>query len=380
VVRNKKKHQMSPHIDKFRQSYGNYSRSSVQNLFILLGCIIQGKTVNLYNLKDEVGKITEKYNLCSDGYYRRLTRFFVNHSHDNLWLSVLNYSLDLLNKKPSLCYLDATEWKIGKFKLHCLVLAIDYQAVAIPIYFKLYCHKGVLSELERISFIKSATDFSNLINLTIIADREFIGNDWFVNFYDLSLNFIIRLRKGQYKANLIGNRTYENLQKRAIKKGKASSIILIEGIKFRLWVVKNASKTDNEPLIYILTSIIEKRNIPDLYRLRWKIECLFKHLKTNGYNLEDLRMTNLDKIRLLIAILVLAYVMAILTAIQERKKKPVRQILYQDGRTFDAISAFKQGQQILKQSFISLRRFLEIIQYLNVLIITPLPQFRLNVQ
>lgn len=371
---------MSPHIDKFKRSYGNYSRSSVQNLFIVLACIIQGKTVNLYDLKDEVGKITEKYNLYSDGYYRRLTRFFVNYSFGNLWSLVLQYGLDLLNKSPTICYLDATEWKIGKFKLHCLLLAVDYQGVAVPIYFKLYCHKGVLSEIERIKFIKSAYDFGVLLNSTIIADREFIGDNWFSNFFDFSLDFIIRLRKGQYRDNLIGNKTYNSLQKRAIKKGKASAIVQINGLQFRLWVVKNATKSNTEPLIYILTSILSKRNVPNLYRLRWKIECLFKHLKTNGYNLEDLRMTDLDKIRLLITILVLAYIMAILTAMEERKKKPVRKILYQDGRTFDAISAFKQGQQILKQSFISLTRFLEIIQYLNVVIIAPIPRFRLNVQ
>lgn len=371
---------MHPHIDKFRQSYGNYSRSSVQNLFILLACIIQGKTVNLYNLKDEVGKVTEKYNVYSDGYYRRLTRFFVNHTVENLWSSVLNYGLDLLNKKSNICYLDATEWAIGKFKLHCLLLAVDYQGVAIPIYFKLYAHKGVLSEIKRIEFIKSAHDFGVLLDSTVIADREFIGDKWFSNFFNFSLNFIIRLRKGQYKNSLVGNRTYDYLQKRAIKKGKASALVLIDGLQFRLWIVKNAIKNDREPLIYILTSILHKRNLPDLYRLRWKIECLFKHLKTNGYNLEDLRMTNLDKIRLLIAILVLAYIMAVLTAIEERKKKTVRKILYQDGRTFDAISVFKQGQQVLKQSFISLTRFLEIIQYLNVVIKCPLPQFRLNVQ
>jgi hypothetical protein len=50
---------MHPHIDKFRLNHGNYERSAIQNLFIILGCVIQGKTVNLYDLKDEVGKSRE---------------------------------------------------------------------------------------------------------------------------------------------------------------------------------------------------------------------------------------------------------------------------------------------------------------------------------
>ena len=75
-----------------------------------------------------------------------------------------------------MCYLDATEWSIGKFKLHCLVLAVHYQGIAIPIYFKLYNHKGVLSEKERINFIDSASSFCKLTNSVIVADREFIGD------------------------------------------------------------------------------------------------------------------------------------------------------------------------------------------------------------
>ena len=130
--------------------------------------------------------------------------------------------------------------------------------------------------------MEAANSFCKLTAAVIIADREFIGNSWFLNFYDLPLYFIIRLRKGQYKYNLIGNHSYKVLEKRAIKKGKFSSLVVIDDLTFRLWIVKNAVKDDKEPSIYTLTTILDKRNVPDLYRLRWKIETLFKHLKTNG--------------------------------------------------------------------------------------------------
>ena len=195
----------------------------------------------------------------------------------------------------------------------------------------------------------------------------------FLHFYNLSLDFVIRLRKGQYKHHLSGNRSYQSLEKRAIKKGKASSIVVINDLEFRLWIVKNAIKDDKEPLIYILTTILDKQNTPDLYRLRWKIETLFKHLKTNGYNLEDLRMTDLNKIRLLISIVILAYIMAIITALEERKKEPIKKKTYKNSSSFDCISVFKQGQSLLKQSFISLIRFLDIMQFMNVTIKAPLP-------
>ena len=70
---------------------------------------------------------------------------------------------------------------------------------------------------------------------------------------------------------------------------------------------------------------------------------------------------------------VLAYVVSILTALDERKQKPVKKKTYKDGRTFDVISVFKQGQSLIKQRFITLSRFLDLIQFLNVTIKATIP-------
>ena len=286
----------------------------------------------------------------------------------------MQFGLELLGKTHwTIAYLDATEWKIGKFNLHILVLSIDYQNVAIPIYFQVYNHKGVLSEKKRVEFIEKAAILIDLKGKTIIAGREFIGNNYFLTFQKLSINFISRIRKEMYKTNILDNRSYESIKKRALKKGKASALIQIDGLRFRLWIVKNAQQNTDEPLIYILTNILDKRSTPDLYQLRWRIEYLFKHLKTNGYNLEDLRITDLNKIRLLTSMLVLAYILAITTAIKERKDKPVKKKVYQNQKQYDTISLFKQGQSLLKQSFITLTRLLDIIQFINVVLKSPLP-------
>jgi Transposase DDE domain len=371
---------MHPHVPKFSVQYGNYRTSIVQNLFIFVACIIQGKTTNLYELRNEVGKITEKCKTETESHYKRLTRFILLNSFGNLWYFILCYGLDLLNLKLNVCYLDGTEWYIGSFKLHILVLAVDYQGIAIPIYFQCYNHKGVLSEFERIQFLEKAHKCCPLQDVNIIADREFIGNEWFSYFERLELFFTCRIRQGMYKNNLTGNLSYSQLQKRALKKGQASGLIQVEGQVFRLWVIKKIGNDPKEPLIYILTNILNKRNTPILYQLRWKIECLFKHLKTNGYNLESLRMTNLCKIRLMFSMVVLAYIISILTALDERKEKPVKKKTYRDRRTFDVISVFKQGQSLIKQRFITLNRFLDLIQFLNVIVKASIPYNKYFVQ
>jgi len=77
---------------------------------------------------------------------------------------------------------------------------------------------------------------------------------------------------------------------------------------------------------------------------------------------------------------VLAYVMSILTALDERKQKPVKKKTYKDGRIFDVISVFKHGQSLIKQRFITLSRFLDLVQFLNVKIKAQIPYNKLFVQ
>ncbi|SFE81768.1 hypothetical protein [Thermoflexibacter ruber] len=124
---------MTPYINKFSTQYKEIRPIVVKNLFVFIACLIQGKTVSLYTLRDEVGKITEKYKTTSGGHYKRLSRFLQANSSSKLWYYVLQYGISLLQKNIRFCYLDATEWEIGSFKriaarLHILTLAVDYQA------------------------------------------------------------------------------------------------------------------------------------------------------------------------------------------------------------------------------------------------------------
>jgi len=76
-----------------------------------------------------------------------------------------------------------------------------------------------LSEYERIQFLKNARKYCPLKDANIIADREFIGHQWFCHFERLELYFTCRIRQNVYTTHLTGNLSYGQLQKRALKKG-----------------------------------------------------------------------------------------------------------------------------------------------------------------
>lgn len=229
-----------------------------------------------------------------------------------------------------------------------MVLAAQVKGVGVPVYFKVYQHKGVLSENERINFIRKAFAIIDLQGKLLIADREFIGKDWFGNLVDFGLNFVIRLRKEMYLAQI---ENYRKLEKKALKKGYSQAIFSINGGNYRIEMWRSSNK--DEPIIYLITNVLTKKRVGKQYAKRWKIEYCFKHLKTNGFNLEDMSLTDLKKIRLMISLVIAAYVLAIREGMIQEKNQKVRIIKYKNGDKLPAVSIFRNGLQSISNQIVS---------------------------
>jgi hypothetical protein len=113
------------------------------------------------------------------------------------------------------------------------------------------------------------------------------------------------------------------------------------------------SAIEGEPIIYLITNILHQKRIGKQYAKRWKIEYCFKHLKTNGFNLEDISLTDLKKIRLMISLVVVAYIMAVREGIIQQKLQPVRVIKYKNGDKLPSVSIFRNGLQVISNQIIS---------------------------
>lgn len=252
--------------------------------------------------------------------------------------------------------MDATEWEFGSVKIHVLVLSADYQGVAIPIFFAVYSHKGILSEKKRIGFVKKCLVFYDLKNKVLLADREFIGKEWFSFLTKEGIRFIIRLRKGIYSKDINQAKAYEKLQKRALKKGYAQVKFSLQQTAYRIemW------RTDNvkEPILYLLTNMVNKKRVGKSYKNRWRIEYCFKHLKSNGFDLEALSMKDFKKIRLLTALVIVAYVLAIREGYLAGKRKAIGIKQYAKEKLYPAVSWFRIGLFWVKNAFQDLPSFI----------------------
>ena len=94
------------------------------------------------------------------------------------------------------------------------------------------------------------------------------------------------------------------------------------------------------------------------YRVRWQIEICFKHLKSNGFNLEDLNFSKDSKLCLMVALVVMAYDLSIQQGLE---KKVEKKKIYKNKPSQLAISYFRQGLSIIKTKIWSLRKFIGVL-------------------
>jgi transposase len=86
-------------------------------------------------------------------------------------------------------------------------------------------------------------------------------------------------------------------------------------------MTKNFKRDPKEPYIYFISDLTNAKEILKAYTKRWKIECCFKHMKSNGFNMEDLNLKSDNKIMLMMAVVVFTYALAIKEGILRYLKK-----------------------------------------------------------
>ena len=355
---------LHPLTDKITKLPGHYQKSVLKSIELLLSGILISRTVNLNKIKDDLPNVLKDSNLKPESYYKKLLRCVETCAPSRIWIDLLCWAVSQIWGKITTLHIDGTEWSFGSYAIHILVLSADFQGVAVPIFFKVYRHEGVLSELERIKFMKKALRYYDLKGKTLLADREFIGTLWFKFLDEEGIKFIIRLRKKIYKnkvnateiqrANelIIDTQLYEKCTEKALKKGYAQAIIQIDGQVFRIefWKNKHYEESIKDPVIFLITNILDKNRVGKKYQQRWKIEHCFKQLKSNGFDIEDIGFKKIHKIQFMIAIVVVLYILAVCKGLICDKKNKLKSKLktYKSGLIGRAVSIFRQGLFQLK--------------------------------
>lgn len=342
-------------LDKFKTDLPKSQQTLLKTLFVIICGIIVKENVNLNKLKNQVGVITDKNNTLANSHYRRLTRFFdTPFCKHQLWKmilkTVIQQVVSTLDKRRMSKYLllDGTSWEFGKTKFHFLTLSIVYQGISVPIFFINLAKKGCSNHLERKRFLQMANCLYPLKGMTLIADREYVGRQWFNDLIEkFELNFVIRISETDYKLDLqCQGKSYAQLLKKA-RKGKLVEQTLILGNQtLRIIATKNQTpeKQDDSLIILITNLPLRKQKILVIYKLRWQIECMFKCLKSNGFNLEIIAFKDKKKIRLLFCIVIACYVLCVKEGLKNFKQIAVRQ---KNNTKYESI--FRKGYSLISK-------------------------------
>lgn len=130
--------------------------------------------------------------LTNESNHRRIQRFFAEFIIDRYMLARLIFSL-LPGKPPYRLSLDRTNWKFGKTDINILMLSVCYQGLAIPLLWKMLPKRGNSNASERQELLHEYISLFGTSTLSaFMADREFVGEDWFE---DLIRNKVVSIWK-----------------------------------------------------------------------------------------------------------------------------------------------------------------------------------------
>lgn len=278
-----------------------WHKARISCLTQILQALICARTVNLTQLSTFFQSGAKQ-----ESSYRRIRRFFSEFSFDIT--AIIPLILTLFSLKGQLILiLDRTNWKWGKKDINILLLSVAYRGIGIPLFWSVSDSAGTSSTSERIAILKKVLQQIGHRRIqAFLADREFIGEEWFRFLKKAKIPFVIRIKKNTVAG---GIRDFYQIPILELWKnrGRFQSIrnhpVLIWG--HFLYVSIYQAKGAKEPMIVVSNK--EFSDAVGLYRRRWEIETLFSCLKTRGFRMEDTHMTAPEKIEKLLFVLAIAF-------------------------------------------------------------------------
>lgn len=220
--------------------------------------------------------------------------------------------------------LDRTNWKFGKFDINFLTISAVYKNCSIPICWILLPHCGNSQTNSRINLIEMLLSIipANRIKY-LLADREFIGADWFKYLNMNRIPFCIRLKENylildtRRGGKIKLKKLFQNLsygQYREIRQ-------IISGVDLQIFGTRTCT---GELLILAVSDDGNLLDAFELYRSRWTIETMFKALKSAGFNFENTHQQNMERLYKLMILLAISYTWAVRIGEIKNNIKPIR--------------------------------------------------------
>lgn len=264
-----------------------------------------------------------------DSIVRRIQRFLVESPLDQQQYA--HFIVNLLGIiDPMTLAIDRTNWKFGETPINILMLSVQWHGKAVPLFWQLLDKEGNSNQQERIDLLDLfllTFGRQSIYNLT--ADREFIGRRWFKWLIEEEIPFDIRI-----KSNTLARRKGHECPVwelfRRVKRGKIQRRNgLFTVFDTQVYLSGGPARNKNgQDDYFIIASYCAQTGAAERYGLRWRIEQLFKELKTSGFRLEDTHITDPKRLSALLILVAVAYcwVLKVGHRVAEQKPKLVQKL------------------------------------------------------
>jgi hypothetical protein len=348
-----------PPIAEIKTFFPGTRKDVLTTLILLVMCMLRCRTVCLYKCRTEAGAVLARQDLDLDSVYKRFIRFFNMSGIDALCVGIAWLLVHLTRTQDAVfLVMDRTNWKIADTNVNVLFVGLLLPGgVFVPVLWKPLNKRGNSSTAERLELMKRFLNVWQHLGkspVTVLADREFIGLDWFIRLRKAHFSLVIRVRWQDYLplvAQSVGKtiaQTERLICRKVKRNGFVQASFTLDEFTFYYTVQPNtgARKGKDEWLV-LVSDEQEVGIINESYRKRWGIEVFFLHCKTNGLNMEDLHLRSAPKIQLMMGVVAIAYCLSIVEGLRLEKKKPCK-IKKSKNISFRAVSIFRQGFDSLK--------------------------------
>ena len=276
--------------------------------------IIKSRSPRIHRIAEEFKAL----NSDVESNRRRIQRFLQEQELCNREVARFIASLLMSNRKM-LIAIDRTNWDFGKTTHNLLTLAIVVKNTAVPLFIVHLDHSGNSDTQQRIEFMQEFLDVFGADRLECVtADREFVGEDWIAWLCKNKIPFVIRSRCN------IGFR-HKNGGKILCKDWFGTSEEE-QTFMTRIWKhpIKLSGKflTAKKELLAVMSSP-DIENPLEVYRKRWGIECLFKGMKSHGFNMEDSHVKIRGHFETLTQMLCIAFAISVKIGLIMHEEKPI---------------------------------------------------------
>ena len=329
--------------------FADWHLSRIKCLSFIMTGLFQVKTVNLAEIATTFPGRAE-----IESNYRRLQRFFQHVEFDSSLIA--EFVVAFLPYTTYTLALDRTNWMLGCFPINFLVLSIVHQGIAFPIFWTFLPKKGNSNTKERIELLnRFIAHFGTLKIDCLLADREFIGEEWFGYLKHHHIRFHIRIKRDMNISRTNGSLSPASNFFRSLS---LSTYCTLHGPRLicghLLWVT-GMRMPDGEYVIVVSDS--KSDDVLEQYKRRWKIEVLFEALKSRGFNFEDTRLKDAKRLNTLFSVLALAFCWAYHVGAWRHRVNPIRMKKHQR----PAKSVFRYGFDLIRHALFNSKDKTELL-------------------